>query len=50
MQGAEKGHLETPALPRMNAGYQFSNPTFTGPHDSYRIAPIPDLQLVMIER
>ena len=33
------GHLETLLPPRLNAGYQFSNPTFARRHGSYRIAP-----------
>jgi hypothetical protein len=33
------GQLEALPPPWPNAGYLFTNPTFAGPHSSYRIAP-----------
>jgi hypothetical protein len=36
------GHLEALPLPTLNAGFEFSNPTFAGPHSTYRIAPEAD--------
>jgi hypothetical protein len=39
------GHVEALTLPTLNAGFELSNPTFAGPHSTYRIAPIAgDLQ------
>jgi hypothetical protein len=43
------GHIEALAMPRLNAGYQFSNLPFAGPRGSYRIAPIPDIRRTAIK-
>ena len=47
---AEVGQLEALPPPWPNAGYQFTNPTFAGPHSSYRIAPIPAIRVTTIRR
>jgi hypothetical protein len=45
-----KGHLEALPPPRLNAGYQFSSPTFAGSAATDGNAPEDDIRLARRQR